>query len=143
MKCPESIEELQEMEKLIPLCKVTLYNQAKARIEKGVAKSVSEASRQLAEETGRSPETIRQRIQEEQTVRGVQLSELSGTAKHRPLILNDTEKKIILKEAGTIKKEQREDLLKQREERLAEKRKEPLPDNDGKFKMILIDPRGA
>lgn len=30
-ECPNNVEELQELEKLIPLCRVTLYNQAKAR----------------------------------------------------------------------------------------------------------------
>lgn len=64
--------------------RVTLYNQAKARIESGAAKSVSEASRQLAEETGRNPETIRQRIKEAQLDEGVQLSHLAGTDKHAP-----------------------------------------------------------
>jgi hypothetical protein len=41
-ECTESIEELKELEQLIPLCRVTFYEQAKARIETGVAKSVSE-----------------------------------------------------------------------------------------------------
>lgn len=137
MKCPKSIEELKELEKLIPLCKVTLFEQAKARIETGAAKSVSEASRQLAEETGRNPESIRQRIQEEQAVRGVHLPEIAGTDKFRPLVLDDSEKKAILKEASSIKKEQRKDSLKQRAERLAEN-KQPLPDN--KYQVIYADP---
>jgi len=84
MKCPESIEELHEIENMLPLCKIELYNQAKARIETGAAKSVSEASRQLGEETGRNPETIRRRIQEGQLCEDAQLAELSGTDKHRP-----------------------------------------------------------
>ena len=77
MKCPESIEELQELEKLIPLCKIELYEQAKARIETGAAKSVSEASRQIGEETGRSPESIGRAIIREQNNEGVTLSHLS------------------------------------------------------------------
>lgn len=81
MECPESIEELQELEKKLPLCRMTLYNQAKARIEKGSAKSVSDAARQLAEETGRKPENIRNQITKEQAAQGVQLSKLTGTAK--------------------------------------------------------------
>jgi len=135
MKCPESIEELKELEKLIPLCKVTLYEQAKARIETGSAKSVSEASRQLAEETGRSPESIRNQIRRADA--GGQLTSLTGTDKFKPLTLDDSEKKIILKEASSIKKEQKEELLRQREERLAGK-KQPFPDN--KYQVILADP---
>lgn len=73
--------------------------EAKARIEKGVAKSVSEASRQIAEETGHKPESIRRAIRREQEKTGGTLSHLSGTDKFRPLVLNDTEKKAILKEA--------------------------------------------
>lgn len=83
MKCPESIEELQELEKLIPLCKITLYDQAKARIETGAAKSVSEASRQIAEEIDKDPETIRRAIRRED-VSGT-LSHLSETDKFRPV----------------------------------------------------------
>ena len=85
MKCPESIEELQELEKMIPLCKVTLYEQAKARIETGAAKSVSEAARQIGEETDRNPETIKRRIYEgaSELCESAQLSSLTGTDKHR------------------------------------------------------------
>jgi len=88
-ECPNNIEELQELEKLIPLCRVTLYNQAKARIEAGAAKSVSEAARQLADETGRSAATIRDAIIEggkKQTVDTPQLSTITGTDKHRPIL---------------------------------------------------------
>lgn len=89
MECPESIEALQELEKLIPLCKVTLYNQAKARIETGAAKSVSEAARQLAEEMGRNPQTVRRYIQEEQVWEKSHLPEIADTDKFRPLVLTD------------------------------------------------------
>lgn len=84
MKCPESVEELEEIERMLPLCRKTLYEQAKARIESGAACSVSEAARQIGEEVGRNPESIRTRIREEGTGRGVQLSEMAGTSKHRP-----------------------------------------------------------
>jgi hypothetical protein len=46
----------------------------------GAAKSVSEASRQLADETGRSAEAIRKHIQRGDGTG--QLSSLSGTDKH-------------------------------------------------------------
>jgi hypothetical protein len=84
-ECPDNIEELKELEKLIPLCRVTLYEQAKARIETGAAKSVSEASNQLAEETGRKPETIRKAISRQiKTGTVSQLAEIAGTDKHKP-----------------------------------------------------------
>lgn len=84
MKCPESIEELEELERLLPLCRKSLFEQARARIETGAACSISEASRQIAEETGRSPESIRTRIREEQAGRGVHLSDLAETSKFKP-----------------------------------------------------------
>lgn len=87
-ECPTSLEELEEIAKMLPLCRVTLYNQAKARIESGAAKSVSDAARQLAGETGKSPEVIRNFInRQNKTVALLQsgsLSELTGTDKHRP-----------------------------------------------------------
>jgi len=84
VKCPESIEEYEELIKKLPLCRATLYEQAKARIESGVACSISEASRQIGNEVGRNPESIRQRIIEEEGVRGVHLSELTETNKYTP-----------------------------------------------------------
>lgn len=84
-ECPTSLEELEEIAKMLPLCRVTLYNQAKARMESGAAKSVSDAARQLAEETGRSARTIETAIYREQkTLRTPSLTELAGTDKHRP-----------------------------------------------------------
>ena len=47
--CPESMEELENLEALIPMCRKELYKQVEARIKTGAAKSISEASRQLAE----------------------------------------------------------------------------------------------
>ena len=58
--------------------------QAKARIESGAACSISDAARQIAGETDRSPHAIRSALQREGTDAVHQLSELSGTAKHRP-----------------------------------------------------------
>jgi len=136
MKCPESIEELKELEKLIPLCKVTLFEQAKARIETGAAKSLHEASRQLAEETGRKPETIERAIQREQETKGVTVSPVTSD-KFKPLVLNDSEKKVILKEAKSIEKEKREELLKERKETIVAESK-AMP--EGLFDVILADP---
>ena len=64
-ECPESIEKLEELEKLLPLCRKELLEQAQARLEAGTAKSERDAARQLAEETGKKPETIRKAIQRE------------------------------------------------------------------------------
>jgi len=44
-KCPNTIEEFDKQLEQLQFCKKELYNQAKARIESGSAKSVSEASR--------------------------------------------------------------------------------------------------
>lgn len=81
-ECPDTIEEFQELERMLPLCKVTLYNQAKSRIETGAAKSVSDAARQLADETGRKPGTIERAIR--RTEGGRTLSDLTGTSKFSP-----------------------------------------------------------
>jgi len=132
MKCPESIEELQDLEKLIPFCKIELYQQAKAKIESGAAKSVSEAARQIGEETGRPIETIRRRINEEATVRGAQLSEMAGTDKHRPEIKKAEQS--ILDTAKAIRQERRE--LSQEIKR--EVREIPLP--AGIYNIVYADP---
>lgn len=87
--CPETIDDFEEQIKHLQLCKSTIYNQAKARIETGVAKSVSEASRQLAEETGRSVATIRTAIDREDKNQTSSLTKLSGTDKHRPFASSD------------------------------------------------------
>jgi len=116
MKCPDSIEELDEMVKMIPLCKVTLYEHAKSKIESGAAKSVSEASRQLAEETGKPPGTIRDAIRREsnrRTDEPRQLSKLSGTDKHRPpkLELTTKEKIAVVNHAKLIAQEKHESQI--------------------------------
>jgi len=66
VKCPESIEELQELEKLLPLCKKALYETAQAKLESGAAYSRRDAERQIAEETGRPFETIHSAIKREE-----------------------------------------------------------------------------
>ena len=113
--CPSSIEELQELEKLIPLCRLTLYNQAKARIQAGAAKSVSDASRQLAEETGRSVATIRNAIcrSGESTVL---LTQLSGTDKHHRVALGAKEIIEAAREIQSEKREIKQELIQQRKE---------------------------
>ena len=83
-ECSDNVEGMQELEKLLLLCRVTLYNQAKARIEAGAVKSVSDAARQLGKEPERDPENIRRQIQVEGTVRNSPLSKVAGTDKHAP-----------------------------------------------------------
>jgi site-specific DNA-methyltransferase (adenine-specific) len=120
--CPSSIEELQELEKLIPLCRVTLYNQAKARIESGAAKSVSEASRQLSEETGRSAATIRTAIR-----RGDEIGSLSQLLEEKELrkpyassvprvALGEQEILEIAREIQSEKREIKKEHIQQRKE---------------------------
>jgi len=138
MKCPESIEELKELEKLIPLCKVTLFEQAKARIETGAAKSVSEASRQLAEEMGKDPETIRAQVRRGDE--GGQLSSLSGTDKFKPLVLNDSEKQVILKEAKSINKAIQDTKRAEVIERLESISAKEAKAIEGVYDVIVIDP---
>lgn len=64
-KCPESIEELEELEKQLPFCWETLRKQANAKIDSGTAYSKNEAARQLAKETGRPFGTIRDALKEQ------------------------------------------------------------------------------
>jgi len=140
MKCPESIEELQEWERLVPLCKIELYNQAKARIETGAAKSVSEAARQIGDETGKNPESIERAIRREQETGSRTLSELAGTDKHRPDPNHEKElqgaEQSILDTAKLINQERRESAR----ERNEELKSIPIPPPEGKFNVMVIDP---
>jgi hypothetical protein len=66
IKCPETIEELEELERRLPICRKGLYEARKAKIESGAACSQREAERQLAEETGKPIGTVRRAIWEEE-----------------------------------------------------------------------------
>lgn len=89
MKCPDSIEELEEIAKMIPLCRVTLFDQAKAKIESGAATSLHDASRQIGEETERKPESIERSIRREQANRGGTVS--PSTQKFRTSFTGENE----------------------------------------------------
>ena len=62
MDCPESLEEYEELENRLNLCPKTMYLQAEARVEAGVASSRREAERQLAEETGKSESAVHRAV---------------------------------------------------------------------------------
>jgi hypothetical protein len=66
-ECPSSIEALEEIEKLIPMCREELLKQVEARKQAGTAKSDREATRQLAEELpgDLTPEAIRNKVKRE------------------------------------------------------------------------------
>lgn len=145
-KCPDTIEEFQELERMLPLCKVTLYNQAKSRIESGAAKSVSEAARQLADETGQKPDTIRRAIR--RVDEGGTLSHITGTEKFAPKPepetksewIKETEKEI-LETAKKIKVEKAAAVTEKKKQAYQERvnavkeTKEIVPPN-----FILADP---
>jgi protein gp37 len=69
VKCPDNIHELEELEKLLPLCRKTLYEQAQARLDAGTATSERGVAKQLGEEIGKSPETVRKAIRREKKER--------------------------------------------------------------------------
>ena len=108
MKCPESLKELDELEKLLPLCKVTLYEQAKARKEKHPEKSEREIERELSEELKKPLGTIRTSIR-----RGKMDSV-------NPFNLTESDKKAIIKTARDIKTERRKQRQVEREEQKVE-----------------------
>ncbi len=94
-KCPESMEELNELESMIPMCRKELYAQAASRIESGAAKNISDASRQIAEETNRNPESIRKAITRAKTEKIGTVSQLLGDD-----LVNE-----VVKETNEIKRE--------------------------------------
>lgn len=126
-KCPDNIEELKELEQLIPMCRKELCAQADAMIESGAALSIKDASRKLGEETGKNPESIRRAIMRERADRGVTLSHLLG----------DDLTGEVLKDANESKKIKREEARESRDEEFTAKQME-LPKD--KFSLIYIDP---
>ena len=58
-ECPDTVEELEKLEQLLPLCRKEILKQVEARKEAGTAKSDRDAARQLSKETGRTEEGIR------------------------------------------------------------------------------------
>jgi len=93
MECPESIEELEALEKRVEEqllnCRKKLLQQAQARLDAGTAKSERDAARQLAEEMGESPEAVHKKIMRErhkQSGTGVPKSEVSEYEHTGPIL---------------------------------------------------------
>lgn len=108
IKCPGSIEELEELEEMLPLCRKELFEQAQARIKIGTAESLHEVSRQLGEELNRKPESIERSLRREQKTRGGTLSPLTQKFRisftgenewYTPLIYIEAARQVL----GTIK----------------------------------------
>jgi len=70
-ECPNSIEELEEWERKLPMCRISLFETAKAKVDTGVAVGLRDASRQIGEETGGNPESIKRAILREQQTQGI------------------------------------------------------------------------
>jgi hypothetical protein len=66
VKCPETLEELEELERLLPLCRKDLTKLKEAKLEAGAARTGREAERQIAEELDRPFETVRSAIKREE-----------------------------------------------------------------------------
>jgi len=131
VKCPESIEELKDLEKLIPLCKVTLFEQAQARKEKHPEKSDRQVAREIADELEKPVETIRTAIKGRKR-------ELGLSNPPMELNLTDSDKTSILHTASQIRKEKKEQQAQYQEEQKKEILSQPVPEN--KYQTIVIDP---
>jgi len=130
MKCPESMEELEEMMKILPLCRITLYDQAQARLKKHPEKSAREVAKELAEELEVDPEKVRTMIRRGKKEKG-------GSTD--PLILTKSEEDAIIRAARNIKKEKRTDRQKQREEQRREILKTNPPLSGRNWELIYDD----
>lgn len=112
MKCPDTLEELKELEKMVPLCKVTLYEQAQARLKKNPEKSERQISKEIAEELEKPVETVRSAIYEGK-------KQVVGNQPLSLPTLTESDKAAVVKTAKHIKRERREQRQQQREEQRA------------------------
>jgi len=62
MKCPETLQEIEKLEKYALVCYAEMKAHADNKIKQGGAKTMTEACRQLGEENGLNGETIRNGI---------------------------------------------------------------------------------
>jgi len=130
-KCPDSLEELQELEQLIPLCKITLYEQAQARKKKDPEKSERQISKEMAEELGKSEHTVRSAIREGK--------KLDGSHPLSSLNLTESDKAAIVKTTREIKRERREARQKEREQQRQKVIQQEPSLKSGSFELILGD----
>ncbi len=133
MDCPESVEKLQELERLIPLCKATLYEQAQARIKKDPKKSERKVEREMAKELDRSSSTVHTAVQREKKERLVSLKPLAS------LNLTESDKAAILRTTRVIKTERRGERKKDREQQREEILKQETPLKHGNYELIHGD----
>ena len=136
-ECPDSIEELEELDKLIPLCRKDLHTQAEAKIKSGAACSLSEASRQLGEDLGRNPWSIRRSIQRQQEAEGATVSHL--TQKFTPK--TEYQKTIIEEheEGKQAEKLKKRESLKEKQESIKEQGKQELKIRPSLCKATCFD----
>jgi len=130
LKCPENAEGLEELEKLIPLCRKEIFKQVKAKVEtQGI--SEREASRQIAEELGRPNEAlaIRQKALRERQSQ-------SGTSV--PGFITESEKKFLIAEVNKIKREKKQII---RNEKKIKKKEIPsdLPSISDRYELMNCD----
>jgi len=110
VECPESIKELEELEQKLPLCKITLYEQAQARLKKHPEKSERQVAKEIAEEVGHDSEKIRTAIRRGREEKNGSDDPLS------PLNLTESDKTTIIRQAKQVKRERREERQQAREE---------------------------
>lgn len=130
MKCPESMEELKELERDLPLCKITLYEQAQARLKKNPGKSERQIEREIAEEIERPESTIHTAVQREKKAR------LDSV---KPPTLTESDKVAVIKHAKNIKKDRRTQRQTEREAQKQEiiQKNPPLDNQD--YRLIHKD----
>lgn len=133
MKCPDSMEELQELEKALPLCKVTLYEQAQARRKKDPEKSERQVAKELAEELEQEPEKVRTAIRRGKV-------EKRGSVDPLPsLNLTESDKRAVLHSARHIKTERRDERKRAREKQREETAELQPQLKDKRFELVHGD----
>jgi len=104
------MEELVELEKSLPLCKVTIYEQAQARMKKEPDKSEYQVEKEMAEELDKPVASVHSAVQRQKKAVAVQqLKELN---------LTESDKKSITKVANQVKREKKQDKKLQKEQEI-------------------------
>jgi len=140
MKCPESIEELAELEKNLPLCKVTLFEQAQARLKKNPEKSERQVAKDIAEELDEDPGKIRTAIRRADKEIHDGSSEPPTLYEFSNFKLTEfNEEQAVLKHAKIIKRDRREQRQQIREEQRQEIIEKAPPLDGHKYKLLHGD----